>query len=249
MNYFGLTDVGCVRQTNQDCFRIERIGSCTLFSVCDGMGGAAGGSTASTVACDTFAHSVEKALSADRPGIPSDETLLHAMSAALSDANQAVFALAASDKELSGMGTTLCAVLVTERENQKRLCAANVGDSRIYLFQDGKIAQLSHDHSYVQALVDNGTITPDESKHHPNKNIITRAVGTSDSVEGDCFLLDFDADGFLLCSDGLTNFVSDDELNARFAQYTNSEETVKALIEDAKQAGGGDNITAVLVRR
>ena len=232
MNYFGLTDVGCVRQTNQDCFRIERIGSCTLFAVCDGMGGAAGGSTASTVACDTFAHSVEKALSADRPGIPSDETLLHAMSAALSDANQAVFALAASDKE-----------------NQKRLCAANVGDSRIYLFQDGKIVQLSHDHSYVQALVDNGTITPDESKHHPNKNIITRAVGTSDSVEGDCFLLDFDADGFLLCSDGLTNFVSDDELNARFAQYTNSEETVKALIEDAKQAGGGDNITAVLVRR
>ena len=146
------------------------------------------------------------------------------------------------------MGTTLCAVLVSGA-NPNRLCAVSVGDSRIYLFKDEKITQLSHDHSYVQALVDNGTITPDESKHHPNKNIITRAVGTADSVEGDCFLLDFDADGFLLCSDGLTGFVSDDELNARFRQYTNAEETVNALIDDAKRAGGGDNITAVLVRR
>ena len=245
MNYFGLTDIGCVRQNNQDYFQIDPIGPHTLFTVCDGMGGAAGGSTASKTACDTFSRSVAKTLS-DNLTCPPDDLLLHAMSAALSDANNAVFALAEAMKELSGMGTTLCAALVTQNG---RLCAVSVGDSRIYLFKDGKIAQLSHDHSYVQALVDNGTITPDESSHHPNKNNITRAVGTTDSVEGDCFLLDFDADGFLLCSDGLTGFVSDDELNARFMQYTNAEDTAKTLIEDAKRAGGGDNITAVLVRR
>lgn len=246
MTYFGLTDVGCVRQNNQDYFRIDTFGSYTLFTVCDGMGGAAGGSTASKTACDTFVHSVEQAL-CDTNAI-SNQRLLHALSTALSDANCAVFSLASAEKSLAGMGTTLCAVLVSETE-RKRLCAVSVGDSRIYLFKNGTIAQLSHDHSYVQALIDNGTITADESKNHPNKNIITRAVGTADSVEGDCFLLDFDADGVLLCSDGLTNFVSDSELNARFMQYTNAEEAVNTLIEDAKKAGGGDNITAILVRR
>ncbi|MGI6197430.1 MAG: Stp1/IreP family PP2C-type Ser/Thr phosphatase [Eubacteriales bacterium] len=246
MNYFGSTDIGCVRQNNQDYFRIDPFGTHTLFTVCDGMGGAAGGAAASKLACDVFAHAVEKTLSESEK--ISDQTLLHALSAALSEANQAVFSLANAEKTLAGMGTTLCAVLVSGTDSS-RLCAVSVGDSRIYLFKDEKITQLSHDHSYVQALVDNGTITPDESKNHPNKNIITRAVGTTDAVEGDCFLLDFDADGFLLCSDGLTGFVSDDELNARFRQYTNAEETVKALIDDAKRAGGGDNITAVLARR
>ena len=133
MNYFGLTDIGCVRQNNQDYFRIDPIGPHTLFTVCDGMGGAAGGSTASKTACDTFSRSVAKTLS-DNLTCPPDDLLLHAMSAALSDANNAVFALAEAMKELSGMGTTLCAALVTQNG---RLCAVSVGDSRIYLFKDG----------------------------------------------------------------------------------------------------------------
>ena len=101
----------------------------------------------------------------------------------------------------------------------------------------------------MQALLDSGTITPDESKNHPNKNIITRAVGTQETVECDSFTMEFSADGLLLCSDGLTNFVGDDELNSDFMQYTNPEELAKAWIQSANAAGGGDNITAVILRR
>ncbi|MGN1121636.1 MAG: Stp1/IreP family PP2C-type Ser/Thr phosphatase [Eubacteriales bacterium] len=242
MILYGQTDVGKVRQTNQDSFRIAKIGKLNLAVVCDGMGGAAGGSTASRTACDVFLHTVKDRLAAAKDEPRLYETVL---CDAVDAANAQVFALASRNQELAGMGTTLCAVLADEN----RFWAVSVGDSRIYMFHDNRIIQLSHDHSYVQALLDSGTITPDESKNHPNKNIITRAVGTQETVECDSFTMEFSADGLLLCSDGLTNFVGDDELNSDFMQYTNPEELAKAWIQSANAAGGGDNITAVIVRR
>lgn len=242
MTTYGKTDVGRVRESNQDCFRIETIGAFTLCVVCDGMGGAAGGSTASGTACEVFVREAAKGLEAAGSCCETYESVLRA---ALDAANRAVYSLANGDESLAGMGTTLCAVLTDE----KRFWGISVGDSRLYLFADGNILQLSHDHSYVQALLDNGAITPEESKNHPNKNIITRAVGTAEAVECDSFVMDFTMDGLLICSDGLTNFVSDSELNALFMQYTNPERLAEKLIESANAAGGADNITAVLIRK
>ncbi len=243
MKYYGKTDVGLVRDNNQDYFLIEKIDTCereyTLTVVCDGMGGANGGNIASRTACETFVAEVKKVL-CDAENRAQVEIL---MESAAQKANSAVYELALYDKTLQGMGTTLCAVLT----DSKALYAISVGDSRFYIFAGGKIHQISHDHSYVQTLIDSGAITKEESKTHPNKNIITRAVGTEKTVECDLFLLDITAmpfEGFLLCSDGLTNFVSDSELNALFLQYTTVDEFVEAGIQKAKEAGGGDNITA-----
>ena len=240
MRCFGLTDVGCVRESNQDFFRIEAKQQnqtvYTLLTVCDGMGGAKGGETASSLACNTFTEYVLERLEA------SDKNAL--LTEAVQKANAAVFSHASKNKELAGMGTTLCAVL-TDGEN---VYAVSIGDSRIYLFTNGSIVQLSHDHSYVQVLVDSGAITKDESRMHPNKNIITRAVGTRSSVECDSFrLLLSNVEGMLLCSDGLTNFVSDEECLAAFSRSADPEIIVSSLVESAKATGGGDNITAVLL--
>lgn len=242
MKLYGKTDVGKIRQTNQDSFQIVHIDDLWLGVVCDGMGGAAGGSTASATACRKFVY--ETALRLNECG--GDKTRYEEiLCAALDAANAEVYGLSLADESLSGMGTTLCAALT----DGKRLWALSVGDSRIYLFRDGEIMQLSHDHSYVQALVDSGTITPAESRVHPQKNIITRAVGTQESVECDSFVMDFHMDGLLLCSDGLTNYVSDDELNRRFWQNTTLEQLADVYIDAANHAGGGDNITVLLLKQ
>lgn len=245
MIYYGQTDTGRVRQTNQDHFSITSVQGeeTVLFVVCDGMGGAAGGSTASRTACITFEDHVKNYIEKNVKQKENDYERI--MREALSEANEKVYKTAEQNPELAGMGTTLCAVLT----NGKKVWALSVGDSRIYMFSHGEIAQISHDHSYVQALVDSGAITPDESRTHPNKNIITRAVGTAETVECDFFLMDFSMDALLICSDGLTNYVSDSELNEKFLQHTNIESLTLDYIQSANNAGGGDNITAVVIHK
>lgn len=204
------------------------------------MGGAAGGKTASETAAAEFVRSVSE-FTANGEKTENYEAV---MRKALERANTAVYEMAENSRELAGMGTTLCAVL----SDGKKIWAVSVGDSRIYMFSGGKIVQISHDHSYVQALIDSGAITKEESFGHPNRNIITRAVGTGESVECDSYEMDFCADAFLLCTDGLTNYVSDDELNSIFCQYLNDGETlVNILIDSANAGGGGDNITAAVI--
>ncbi len=244
LNYFGITDVGCVRLSNQDCFRTERMTDpesqkeYLLLVVCDGMGGANGGETASLLACDTFVECI-----AENSSRPDKSALL---TEAVHKANTAVFSAANANKELIGMGTTLCAALIDTADGS--IYAVSVGDSRIYLYARHALVQLSHDHSYVQALVDSGAITKDESRVHPNKNIITRAVGTRSSVECDSFLLKLDdIDGLLLCSDGLTGFVSDEDCCECFEENRDAEKIAVRLAEKAKMGGGGDNITAVVL--
>lgn len=240
MRIYAKTDIGRVRSSNQDYLREVRINEYTLCIVCDGMGGAAGGSTASSEASSAFASYVEsKLLSGEK-----SENFEEVMRSAVDVANKHVYRMATESRELTGMGTTICALLT----DGKTVWAVSVGDSRIYAFSDGKTVRISHDHSYVQALIDSGAITEKEALTHPNKNIITRAVGTGENVECDSYVMDFAVDAFLLCTDGLTNYVSDDELNRVFCQYLNDGEgLVDTLTESANSAGGGDNITVMAI--
>ena len=240
MRISGQTDQGRVRTENQDSFGKYIFGEYTLCVVCDGMGGAAGGKTASSMACSEFMKSVAEKLEK----IDSKDECERVLQEGVMAANGAVYSKAQSDKELSGMGTTLCAILTDE----KKVWAVSVGDSRIYMFKELKAHQISHDHSYVQALVDSGTITKEESRSHPNKNIITRAIGTAPEIYCDSFVMEFDADGFLLCSDGLSNYFTEDELYCFFSQYSKDENALAgALIQQANLAGGADNITALVI--
>jgi protein phosphatase len=178
------------------------------MTVCDGMGGAAGGREASTTAAQEFVNYVEQQLV-----YGEKETYLAVLEKALEKANESVSDKAKTSKELNGMGTTLVSALF---DGESYYCLW-VGDSRIYAITSNGLLQISHDHSFVQTLIDNGSITPDEAKVHPNRNIITKAVGTDSSISGD--VSKFDAGsirGLMLCSDGLCGYVDEDEIAEDF---------------------------------
>ena len=247
--YYGKTDIGSVRDNNQDSFFAGKLDCNTeedvfLAVVCDGMGGAVGGSFASKLATDTFTKEltagmnniIEENLSTD-----SCEVLL---SYATKCANSAVYETSVNDSSLRGMGTTLVAILVF----QNTVYAVNVGDSRLYCIGEDGICKISRDHSYVQTLVDQGKISEEEAKVHPNKNVIMRAVGTEPEIKPDFFKVLPDRKTFLLCSDGLSNFVNDEEIEKTVKETENLSEAVTLLIDKANAAGGGDNITAILVK-
>ena len=175
MEAWGLTDTGNVREENQDFYRMERLGPETLLAVvCDGMGGARGGREASQSACDVIERCFQEHYNKCLPG---EEELF--LKRTLVSANRFVFQKALREESLAGMGTTAVCALV--RGGKVFLCHA--GDSRAYLYRDGRLAQLTHDHSYVQELVDCGTITQEQAEHHPQKNIITRALGVDYRLE------------------------------------------------------------------
>lgn len=248
---FGVTDVGKRREVNQDSFIIDQLSPDVLLAVvCDGMGGAAGGLEASSIACSVFADSVEHELDRhDKLGISlSARRVEHILCRGVDLANKAVLDRAASDPLLEGMGTTLVAVLVLA----DRVYAVNVGDSRLYLVSEERAEQITHDHSYVQYLVDIGRLSPEEALYNENKNIITRAVGTSRDTEADFYTVGCPAGSrLLLCSDGLTNMLSPEEIAKRFAADTPDEDSLAAvcrdLVDGANENGGHDNITAVIV--
>ncbi len=247
MKLFGLTDKGKTRAENQDTFRIEELSEkVSLCTVCDGMGGANAGDQASMLAVYVYNTTVIQVLKkhSDEEFVPSisPQQLRRLFMSAVSRANTAVFEKSKTSPLLEGMGTTLVSALVTP----EAIYALNVGDSRMYGSKDGTLEQITKDHSYVQYLVDEGVIEPDKAANHPKKNIITRAVGTNDYTEADYYEIPCDKyDKILLCSDGLSNFVSDEEINEIIK--LDVAEAVHRLIERANENGGGDNITAVLV--
>ena len=239
MKLAGKTDVGRVRQENQDDYRAGELpGGAVWALVCDGMGGARGGREASQGACNVIESVFQEQYA--QCGAGQEEAFLRK---ALISANRFVFNKAAHEESLAGMGTTAVCGLV--RAGQAFLCHA--GDSRAYLYRDGVLTQLTHDHSYVQELVDCGTITVEEAEHHPQKNIITKALGVDYRLEPECTVARVQpGDVLLLCSDGLTNAIPRAELEQLMAKGS-FYDLPDRLIDTANEKGGADNITALLL--
>ncbi len=254
MKFYGKTDVGVCRTENQDCFGIyEIVPGVTLLAVCDGMGGMAGGATASRLALDTFAGAMREHIIPEDPEEDPDlgsVGLRFALSASASDANRAVWEEAdESNGKLEGMGTTLVGLLVVENT---LIYSINIGDSRLYEIKKDSIQQLTKDHSYVQHLIDIGKLTYEEATTSPIRNIITRAIGIEDDVIADIETIDPSPSTpdepryMLLCSDGLSGVVSEENIAEIVRSEGSLEEKTHALVTAARDAGGPDNITVII---
>lgn len=231
------TDRGCKRSSNEDAFGYSVEDG--IFLVCDGMGGAAAGEVASSIAIDAVLEHM-----AERSANPTT-ALCDAAEESIQRANQAVYTRSQRNQRFAGMGTTLVALAVEEN----RAWVMNVGDSRCYRLRGGKIEQLTLDHSLVEEQVRLGRMTEVEALRSPYRNVITRALGTQSTVTPDIFELEAVAgDLFLLCSDGLTRELSDSTIEALLSVERALEETCAELVRAAKKAGGHDNITCILAR-
>lgn len=242
MDLFALTDVGCLRRQNQDAFRtqlFEESGAAVLL-VCDGMGGHRAGNVASELMSTVFMGELTAGFSAAL----ATGTICGLMKSALRTANTAVYKLSLSKPECCGMGTTVVAAVVIGED----VTVMNVGDSRAYLLSGGSIRQITRDHSVVEDMVERGDITREESRTHPNKNLITRAVGTAPEVEADFFSVNVHpGSSLLLCSDGLSNELTDDELLRAVAGSDGAEDSCRRLIELTLERGAPDNVTAAIL--
>ncbi|MCQ2418177.1 MAG: Stp1/IreP family PP2C-type Ser/Thr phosphatase [Clostridia bacterium] len=241
MEVYGLTDLGLVRKQNQDDFRILQLGEKSLLAVvCDGMGGAKSGNVASKLASDVFSSEVERSFTPELTLEKAEAVLREACSLA----NQAVYEHSQLSEDFAGMGTTLVAILIKD----DFAVAANVGDSRVYRINEDGISCVSKDHSLVEMMVQRGEISKEQARTHPQKNLITRAVGTERAVECDIFRLELSKDEqFLLCSDGLSNLLADQEILFEVLHGTKKSDCCKRLLQIAKDRGAPDNVTSVLV--
>lgn len=238
MRIIGGTHVGVKRSTNQDTFLCGETAWGGYLVVCDGMGGERGGNVASEIAARTFVEMLLRDVSSGTTG----RQLRAVMTCAAAAANAAVYDAAKGDEELSGMGTTLVAAVIFGQD----AVIIHAGDSRAYLLRDDLLTQVTTDHTFVQALVSRGDITPQAAAEHPQRHYITRAVGVAPEVEFDFTDCALEAgDCLLLCSDGLYNEVPEQEL-AALAAVAARHGSVDGLIQRANENGGGDNITAVL---
>lgn len=239
MQVWGVTDRGAVRQQNQDAYaaRVLEDGRAVAL-VCDGMGGARAGNVASTMAVELF---MEEFLKPDREG-PVEERMGHAAAVA----NQAVFLRSASDPECAGMGTTMVAVLAGGAE----AVILNEGDSRCYHINDEGIVLVTRDHSLVEDLVERGELTREQARTHPHKNLITRALGAEPDLMADCFRQPLaPGDCLLLCSDGLSNVVNEQEMLYEVVHGGETEQCCQRLLNIALSRGAPDNVTVVLIKR
>ena len=238
MEVWGITDRGVVREQNQDMFAVRRLPDGRVAAVvCDGMGGARAGNVASTLAVDSFF----RAFYQEGPQGEDDRGLLERAAA---QANQQVYHRSLHDENCTGMGTTLVAVMVRGR----KATVVNVGDSRAYHVGKSGIRQVTKDHSLVQMMVDRGDLTPEVAKSYPGKNFITRAIGTETTVLCDIFHLDVGkGDYLLLCSDGLSNLLDDQEILFEVVHGVYKQNCCKRLLNIAKNRGAPDNVTSVLI--
>ena len=241
MQSWGLTDPGCVRKQNQDAYRIEQLDRETLLCVvCDGMGGAKSGNIASTLAVEVFVEEIRRSWVKRMESDRVDQMLRSAVKLA----NFTVFDQSAQFEEFDGMGTTLVAAVV--RKNKATV--VNVGDSRAYGINRTGIHQISKDHSLVQMMVDRGELTAEQAKSYPGKNFITRAIGTEPTVMCDIGHFDVEkGDYLLLCSDGLSNMMDDQEILFEAVHGVNKRQCCKRLLDIAKSRGAPDNVTTVLI--
>lgn len=226
----GASDRGLRRAENQDAMYAD-IG---LFVVADGMGGHLGGSVASSLAVKTLA--------ANSPSTPSE------LLAAVRHANQVVHHRSTVHPDLTGMGTTLCAIAVVQSDDSRVWCLVNVGDSRVYRYQAGTLTQLTVDHNFVAEMVRAGDLTEAQAAEHPRRNTLTRAIGVEPQVLIDDWILDLTGnDRFLLCTDGLTNELDESEITELLDADHHPSEVARALVRQANDRGGRDNSTALVV--
>ncbi len=235
MQAWSLTHSGMVRKSNQDavCCKATEAGS--LAVVCDGMGGAAAGDTASRIAIEVFTSAMGRL----------DLSVQERLYQAVEEANTAVYAHSRQHPDCRGMGTTLVAAVV-----QKQVAyVANVGDSRCYYIHGDDLRRITRDHSLVEELLRSGAITPEEARSHPRKNMITRALGTQKDCRVDLFRVELEEGGILLlCSDGLTNQVEDGEL-LEAARTVEPEALCRTLVELTLERGAPDNVTVAILRQ
>jgi protein phosphatase len=205
--------------------------------VCDGMGGANGGNVASNIAVDVISARIVDGFANGAAPRPD-----HLLESAMAAANIEIFDKAQSDATYEGMGTTVVAVIVLGKDAY----ISHVGDSRVYLYRDGAVTQVTRDHSVVQEMIESGQLTEEQARSHPRKHVITRALGVSVMEEGEFDELELEpTDKLLLCTDGLTNMVDDGSLS----ELLHNSATVDILIQSALDGGGTDNITAVLMEQ
>lgn len=241
MKITGKSNKGLVRSKNEDAFDYGVLSDGTAWAVvCDGMGGIHGGQIASSVSVEMIKNKIEKCYNPAMSVSSFENVLL----STITTANVTVYDRGAYDIDLKGMGTTIVAALIKNNE----ACIAHVGDSRAYKVSGDSIVQITKDHSLVQQMLDNGQITEAEFENHPNKNIITRAMGVDEDVE-----IEFDytcvneGEALILCTDGLSGMVKKDELMNLYKQ-TEFDSLADKYIESANDNGGKDNITVVIMK-
>ena len=242
MQSWALTDPGCVRTQNQDSYEVKQLGRDTLLCVvCDGMGGAKAGNVASALAAEVFVQEVERNFHPDMDMDTADQMLERAVKLA----NFTVFDQSRQFEDFRGMGTTLVAALIRGRQ----VTTANVGDSRAYRVDPFGIRQITTDHSLVQLMIQTGELRPEQARDFPGKNYITRAIGTEPTVRCDISHVDLGrGDHLVLCSDGLSNLVDDQEILFEVIHGVSKKSCCQRLVDIAKNRGAPDNVTVILVQ-
>lgn len=257
MKYFGISDVGNIREVNEDGYAITPIADNALLAViCDGMGGLSCGEVASKLALDSFIDTVNrlcKGRLVEGKLTLSDRDAYLILANAATRANNAVMDYRGAHPEVERMGTTLVAALVLDLGGHATVSWINIGDSRLYTVDHNDILQVSRDHSYVQYLVDTGEITYREAKHHPKSNIITRAIGISDEVEPDIDTFPLSSEEcamthIFLCSDGFSGSLDEEDCMKKINDPTgNVEQKATELVSHIKEIDGSDNITLIVI--
>jgi protein phosphatase len=226
------TDVGRVRTNNEDQLLVAD----NLFAVADGMGGHAAGEVASLTAVEAIKAAFARNPTAD------------GLADALREANHAIWQRAGEQPELRGMGTTATAIALVDEDGEELLAVCNVGDSRTYLLRDGELDQITEDHSLPEEMVRRGELAPEDAIMHPQRHILTRVLGMDERIEVDCFrIVPYRGDRVLLASDGLTNEVTDDQIASVLRRLADPDEAARELVRQAKENGGSDNVTVVIV--
>lgn len=240
MEIFAKSDIGLIRSSNQDECRFGIISENTCWAiVCDGMGGANAGNVASSVAVNTIEEHIKNNYNESF----SQKETGKFLTSMVEMVNDKLYKMQENDSSLKGMGTTIEVVLVTPLVTH----IIHVGDSRVYAIRESRIKQITTDHSFVQEMVDSGKITPEEAQKHPSKNFITRALGVNKDIYLDYIEAESKKDDiFIVCTDGLTNYVTMDDI-LKMAKENKGEPLAELLIETAKERGGADNITVAVL--
>ena len=239
MRVYCETNKGLLRENNEDSFIVEESDRYNLYAVADGMGGHKAGEVASSIAIEVIRDCFKENIPKEEFKAPT--FIIESIDAA----NDRIRKEALNKDEYSGMGTTITLAVIDLEMNIVYI--ANVGDSRAYIVRNNEIIQITEDHTYVNELIKDGEITPEEAKHHPKRNVITRAVGSEEYVHADIFEIELiDNDVILLCTDGLTTHLSDEKILSTIMEC-GCEEGVQRLIKLANDSGGTDNITIIIV--